>query len=121
MPDRPPAPPAPPRDPLDALLAACGVDAATVRAWLDAQEIDLATLADSIEPEDLVSECASLSRDQAVALVAAARRGAETACPRDAGAARTQPCVIRYVYKSDVVAVNFPCSRDLRSPGPSRS
>jgi hypothetical protein len=83
----PAAPPPPPPDRLDALLAACNVDAAAVRAWLDAEEIDLETLAKTIKPE-YMEDCPGLSRDQAVALVAAARRGA-VSCPGDAGAART--------------------------------
>ena len=83
----PAAPPPPPSDPLDALLAACDVDAAAVRAWLDAEQIDIETLATTIEPED-ADECPGLSRDQLVALVAAARRVA-VSCPGDAGAART--------------------------------
>ena len=69
----PAAPPPPPPDRLDSLLAACDVDVAAVRAWLDAEQIDIETLATTIKPED-TEECPGLSRDQAVALVAAARR-----------------------------------------------
>ena len=83
----PAAPPPPPPDRLDSLLAACDVDAAAVRAWLDAEQIDIETLAKTIEPED-ADECPGLSRDQLVALVAAARR-VPVSCPGEAGAART--------------------------------
>ena len=83
----PAAPPPPPPDRLDSLLAACDVDAAAVRAWFDAEQIDIEILATTIKPED-TEDCPGLSRDQAVALIAAARRVA-VSCPGDAGAART--------------------------------
>jgi len=64
-------PPALLDDPLAALLWSCGIDA-NARAWLDAGDLDLETLAMHAEQSDFAN-CPAIDRGQATALLGAAR------------------------------------------------